>query len=223
MILNRKGAIYFSESLALKIVSLLLALILWITILGFKREEVTKNVRFEPLVAPGMVITSKFPSYIQFKLSGPRVLLKDVDRRVQPIRPDLRRHKETVIPIAISEDLLGELPNGVKVVSYSPAILSLRLEEFIERKVSVKPTLQGNVATGQMVSKVEVDPPQITVAGPRSVIEELDSIPTEPFDTQDVHGTKEGVVAVEADASRGLRLPQLREVKVRIYTKRKTP
>src|SRR5215210_1900531 len=88
--INNKGSIAFSESLALKAVSLLLALILWITILGFKREEMKKNVKFEPLLPPGVVLVNKIPQFIQFTLSGPRVLLKDIEKKTQPIRPDLR-------------------------------------------------------------------------------------------------------------------------------------
>src|SRR5580698_5558003 len=103
---SRKGAMQFSESLALKAVSLLLALILWITILGFKREELKKNVKFEPLLPPGVVLTNKIPQYIQFTLSGPRVLLKDIEKKTQPIRPDLRHTHDNTVVLSISEDLI---------------------------------------------------------------------------------------------------------------------
>ena len=100
--MSDKTSMHFSESLALKAVSLLLALILWITILGFKREEIRKNVKLEPLLPPGMVIINKIPSHIQFTLSGPRVVLKNIEKKLQPIRPDLRRTKETTIGFSIS-------------------------------------------------------------------------------------------------------------------------
>ena len=145
---NQKGAMNFSESLALKAVSLLLALILWITVLGFKKEEMRKNVKFEPLVAPGMMITNKIPSHIMFTLRGPRVLLNDVEKKLPPIRPDFRRSKDLTIPVAISEVLLGELPAGVTVISYHPSNLLIRLEEVVERNVPVRPSLRGLPAQG---------------------------------------------------------------------------
>ena len=49
--LSNQGSITFTESLGLKSVSLLLALILWITILGFKREELKKNVKSAKKIA----------------------------------------------------------------------------------------------------------------------------------------------------------------------------
>src|SRR5690606_28536205 len=142
-------------------------LILWITILGFKKEEMRKQVKFEPLVAPGMMITNKIPTHIMYTLRGPRVLLKDVEKKIQPIRPDLRRTKETTIPIGISEDLIGELPAGVSVVSYHPSNLLIRLEDIVERYVPVKPTLRGLPAQGYDIGKVTVSPEKVVVAGPR--------------------------------------------------------
>ena len=59
--------------------------------------EPTWGLWLEPLLPPGVVITNKIPSYIQFTLSGPRVLLKDVEKKIHPIRPDLRRSRETTI------------------------------------------------------------------------------------------------------------------------------
>ena len=57
----QRGSIPFWESFALKVVSFLLALILWVTFLGLKREEMHKRVKLEPLLAPGIMITNSPP------------------------------------------------------------------------------------------------------------------------------------------------------------------
>ncbi|MBI4405779.1 MAG: YbbR-like domain-containing protein [Deltaproteobacteria bacterium] len=218
--LGNHGTLYFSESLALKAVSLLLALILWITILGFKREELKKNVKFEPLLAPGMMITSKIPNHIQFTLSGPRVLLKDAEKKIQPIRPDLRHTRESTIPITISDDYLGELPMGVRVVSFYPPNLIVRVEEVLEKYVPVKPTIKGTPASGYELAIIRAEPNRVAVSGPKSFLETLDSVGTEPVDLTDIKGSKELVVGVEVDASQGYRLSRDRTVRVRVITKR---
>lgn len=210
----------FSESLALKAVSLLLALILWITILGFKREEMTLRVKFEPLIAPGKTITSTIPTYIQYTLSGPRVLLKDVERKVQPIRPDLRKSQETTIPIGITEENLKEIPAGVKVISYKPTSFVIQLEEIVEQEVAVRPTLRGLPAPGFEIAQVQSIPGRVTIAGPRSRFEELPFVGTEVVDTQDISATKEVTAPIEVDASKGFRLSRERAVKVRVVVRR---
>lgn len=215
-----RGAMQVSESLALKAVSLLLALILWITILGFKREELKKNVKLEPLLPPGMMITNNIPSYIQFTLSGPRVLLKDAEKRIAPIRPDLRKTRETTIGISITEDLIGELPSGVRVTSFSPPNVLIRLEEIIERYVTVKPTFHGALAADTEIARVSIYPSKIAVLGPRSLVDSLESVGTEPFDIEGVEGSKEGAAEVEVDTSQGLQLSREKVVRIRLQTRR---
>ncbi len=210
----------FSESLALRAVSLLLALILWITILGFKREEVKKNVKLEPLLPPGMMITSKIPPYIQFTLSGPRVWLKDAEKRIQPIRPDLRRTHENTIGLSISEDLIGELPVGVRVTNFFPSQIIIRLEEVTERYLPIRPSLHGSPASGYEVKIVGITPEKVPVSGPKSALANLEWLGTEPIDLQDFKGAKELEVAVEVDAAQGFQLSREKTVTVKMVTKR---
>lgn len=217
---DTKGSMQFTESLALKAVSLLLALILWITILGFKREELKKNVKLEPLLPPGMMITNKIPPYIQFTLTGPRVWLKEAEKKIQPIRPDLRRSRDTTIGFSISEDLIGDMPVGVRVTSFYPPQVLIHLEEVVERYVPVKPTLSGSPSPGHEVNNVKVVPNKVAVSGPKSLLQSMESVGTEPFDIQDLQGSKEGVVAAEVDSAQGLQLSRDKVIKVRVMTKK---
>ncbi len=219
--LNNHGSLTFSEGLALKAVSLLLALILWITILGFKQEELKLEVKLEPLLAPSMMITNRIPSHVQFTFAGPRVLLKDVERKVQPIRPDLRRTPETTIGFAISEDLLGDiLPRGVRVVGFFPPNILIRLEEIVERYVDVRPAIVGKVAADHEIAAVKAYPSKIAVSGPRGPLQMLSAVSTEPFDVEGLTGSKEGVVGVEVDPTQGFQLSRDKVVRVRVNTRR---
>lgn len=217
---NDRGSLAFTESLALKAVSLLLALILWITILGFKREEIKKNVKLEPLLPPGVMIVNKIPAYIQFTLSGPRVLLKDVERKIQPIRPDLRRDRDRLVTFSVSEDLIGELPVGVRVVGYYPPQINIQVEELIERYVTVSPSLRGATAAGYEISSLKADPAKIAVSGPRSLVNQLESIGTEPIDIEGLKGSKEADAEVVVDNTAGFQLSRDKLVRVRISTRR---
>lgn len=216
--LGEKGSMQFSESLALKAVSLLLALILWITILGFKREEIRKNVKLEPLLPPGMVVINKIPSHIQFTLSGPRVVLKNIEKKIQPIRPDLRRTRENTVGFSVSEDLLGDLGNGVRVTSFYPPNILIRLEEVVERYVAVKGNYKGFPAEGYEVSSVKVSPGKVAVSGPKGLLQLVESIGTEPLDIEGLKGSKEGVVSVEVDTSQGFQLSRDKVVKIKVNT-----
>ena len=217
---NTHGSIAFSESLALKAVSLLLALILWITILGFKREEVKVLVKLEPLLPPGVMITNKIPTHIQFTLLGPRVLLKDVEKKDKLIRPDLRHTRDNTVVLSINEDNAGDLPVGVRVTGFYPPTVLVRLEEVVESYIPVKPTLKGQLADGEELGQVKAIPSKIAVSGPKSLLQMLESIGTEPVDVEGLKGSKETVAAVEVDTEQGFRLSRDKVVRVRVTTKR---
>lgn len=210
----------FTESLALKVVSLLLALILWITILGFKREELRKAVKLEPMFPPGKVLLNRIPSQIQFTIVGPRVLLKDVEKKLQPIRPDLRNTRENTIALSMTEDLLDELPAGVKVTAIQPPNVVVRLEEVIERKIPVKPISLGATPEGWEVVSLRATPNEVAVTGPRSVVENLESVGTEPILLEDIDQSTSKEVTVEVDGSQGLQLSRQKVVTVKITMKR---
>lgn len=218
--MSDRATMQFSESLALKAVSLLLALILWITILGFKREEIRKNVKLEPLLPPGMVIINKIPSAIQFTLSGPRVVLKNIEKKLPPIRPDLRRTRETTISFSISEDLLGDLGNGVRVTSFYPPNILIRLEEVVERYIPVKATWKGNPGEGYEIGPIKVTPSKVAVSGPKGLLQLVDAVGTEPIDIEGLKGTKEFEIPVEVDNTQGFDLSREKVVKVKLTTRK---
>lgn len=205
-----------SESFLLKAVGLLLALILWVTILGFKHEELKKQVKLEPLLPPGMVITSKVPKSILFTFSGPRVLLKDLERKLEPMRPDLRRSRDTTI-VYSSEDLLGELPNGIRVVGYYPPNVLIRLEEIVEKRVKVKPTLTGNPPASYQIASIAIIPAEVEVLGPRSLMDSLTDVATAPIDVTGLVSDKEADVEVSLDSDQGVQTTAtIVHVKIRV-------
>ncbi|MBY0370692.1 hypothetical protein K2X33_08400 [bacterium] len=217
---SNRGSIPFWESFALKVVSFLLALILWVTFLGLKREELHKRVKLEPLLAPGTTITNRIPTHIDFTLSGPRLLLKTVDKKLNPIQPDLRRNRESTIGFTISEDLLGELPKEVRVVAFSPTNVLIRVEEVVERYIPVSPSLQGSTEAGWEVESVTVTPSKVAVRGPKSVLGRIDSVGTAPIDIEHLTGVMETEVQAEVDTVQNLALSRDGLVKVKIRTKK---
>jgi len=219
-IFNNQGAIHFSESLALKAVSVLLGLILWITILSLKAEEKKIRVPLQPLLPAGTQIINNIPNAIEFTLSGPRVWLNEIEKRVQPIQPDLRKTRDTTIGFSISEDLLGELPLGVKVMNYYPTQILIRLDEMGEKYIKIKPNIAGNPAPGIEVMEVKSTPNKVAVSGPLSILESLEAVGTEEISVDNLKAPKEYKVKVEVDEQKGLKLSRETEVRVRVITRK---
>ncbi len=218
---NKPKGLHFSESLALKLVSLLLSLILWVTILGFKKEELEKQVPIEFLLPPGVVITNKIPHTILFRLSGPRIALKNVEKHILPIRPDLRHTTENTIAFTVSEELLGELGGKVKVLSFAPSHILIRLEEIVQRQIPVKPVFKGAMTPPFEVKGWKIHPPSLMISGPKSVLEILENVWTEPIDLATLDPKSETQVTVGIDRLQGMELPHEQAVRVRINFKQR--
>jgi len=220
ILVNSRGSLHFNESLALKAVSLLLSLILWVTVLGYRGEDLKKNVRLEPQLPPGMMIVNKIPSSIQFTLTGPRVMLEAADKRIQPIRLDLTHTRQATNGFSVTEDLLGELPPGVRVTSISPPQVLIRLEEVVEKYIPVKATVTGKLPAGYEVVTVKTSPSKIAVSGPKGLLDSLEFIGTEAFNVEGANSNVEGSVDAEVDASQGFQLSRDKTVKVRVIVKK---
>lgn len=220
MLFEQKGSLSLSESLSLKAVSLLLSLILWISVIGFKPEEMKKNIAFEPLLPPGRVLTNKIPNQIQITFLGSRVLLKEVEKKLKPIRPDLSRVKENYYSYSFSEDQLGDIPSGVKVLGVYPPALPMRLEEVIQKRVTVRVSTFGQLAEGLELKNIQVNPSQVTISGPKSILEPIDFVSTEEVNLESAAHNKEEIVTLEVDTSLGIDLPKEKVVQIKIFTKK---
>ena len=190
---NNRGLLKFSESLALKAVSLLLSLILWVTILGYRREEIKKEVRLEPQLPPGMMIVNKIPATISFTLSGPRVMLELAEKRIQAIRLDLTHTRQATNGFTVTEADLGELPNGVRVTSIFPP---------------------------QVLVEIKASPSKVAVSGPKGLLEALEFIGTEALNIEGVKTTTSGTVDAEVDNTQGFQVSRDKTVKVRVIIRK---
>jgi YbbR domain-containing protein len=63
--------------------------------------------------------------------------------------------------------------NLVRILEISPAALTVRLDTRGEKAVRVRVTVYGNPPLGFVVRSTEVDPPQVKVAGPQTVVDQV--------------------------------------------------
>lgn len=82
-----------------------------------------------------------------------------------------------------------------------PMVLSLRLERKVVKTVSVHPDFQGQPGKNYELSGFQVNPSITTIEGPRSVIEKITSVRTEPVELRGKTDTFTIKVRVESDST----------------------
>ena len=177
----------------LKVLSVVLAILLWMMVAG--EETVERGLRI-PLelqqFPPALELKNEPPSNVDVRVrggSGALSRLSPVDvvavldlhtaqagQRLFPLTPDQVR-----------------APFGVEVVQITPATVALVFERSAFKQVPVViPGIEGKPAPGFIVGKWTVDPATVEIVGPESAVKRATTALTEPIS---VAGARERVRA----------------------------
>ncbi len=193
--MNRWARNWIFHNIGTKVVSVLIAIVLWIVVLGSRNVETTKEIPIEVVTGEGLVVANDIPDRVAFRLSGPKAFLRVMlDRRDSPIRVDLSSAKSGIVTYRFFSDSI-RLPIGVKVLSVTPSTLVVRLEPEDTKQLPVRVALRGAVPSGYHLREALAEPKTVSVRGARSRLAAMDELVTLPVD---VNGAREGF---ETDAS----------------------
>lgn len=173
-----------------KIISLILAIILWVFVKSKSGGEVGLVVPLEFYRVPSnAIVTQVTEEAINVRVNGSFLQLERLPTREIRARIDLSRAR----PGTNSYDILPDnfnIPRGLKVTQISPSSVKVELDRVMEKVVQVKAAVKGRPARGYRVSKISVDPPYIALQGARSQLTGLTEVSTEVVD---ISGLKETV------------------------------
>ncbi len=175
----------FESNLFLKLISLLVAFIIWGFISGQKTPKIieknfTAPVYFEN-TSENMILTRDVLYEITVQVRGAEQIIKKIKPEDIYITIDLKNKKFGMHSIPLTEDLVHK-PEGVKIVNIIPNTIQFKIEKKIKRIVPVKANLVGELPDNLEVKKVIVTPPTVTVEGPQSVLEKIQYFQTEVID-----------------------------------------
>jgi YbbR domain-containing protein len=117
-----------TDNLSYKIVSLFIALILWLTILGRRDFSLTKTIDIELMTGPNKVVVSQSVEMAKVKVSGPRTALKKfMDSGLsQLLIIDISDKGEGEFDVEIPLSQI-DVPFGVKVISVKPPLVRAKV------------------------------------------------------------------------------------------------
>jgi YbbR domain-containing protein len=164
----------------LKLLSLLVALLLWMAVSGEETVERGLRVPLELQQLPaGVELTGDVPTTVDVRVQGgsstlSRVLAGDVVAVL-----DLRsaRPGRRVFPLTADQ---VRVPFGVDVVQITPSAITLVFEGSASRSVPVVPAVDGRPAPGFVVGPMTAEPSVVEVVGPEGAVKRATEAVTEP-------------------------------------------
>ena len=178
----------------LKVISLILAIILWVFVKSKSGGEVGLVIPLEFYRVPiSLIVTHVSDEAINVRINGSFMQLQRLPTREIRARIDLSRARPGINSFDILPDNFN-ISKTLDITQISPSSVKVDLDRVMDKIVHVKTEIKGKPARGYRVTKITVDPPYISLQGAQSELAGLKEVFTEEVD---ISGLKESV-GVEA-------------------------
>jgi YbbR domain-containing protein len=206
------------RQLGLKILAILLASLLWLTVAGEHVVERSIRVPLEFRNIPeALEIVGNTPDTVDVRLRGSSAVLSRLQAGDIVANIDLANARSGSRLFHIRNDEV-RAPYGVEVSQVVPATLSLELEKSARRRVPVVPAIEGDPSPGFVVGRYTVEPATVEIVGPDSHVRQVAEATTEPVSVKDAKTrVRDGVTIGVADSSVRLSQAQSANVIVEIW------
>ena len=171
-----------TRNLGLKLFSLAAAFALWLAYSGARELTTSLPVSVQYRNIPkNLEISSNIVEQVHLILRGPAPLLARLASSQFPVVIDLSSvSRPGVNAFTINRANVG-LPAGIVLERAIPAQVQIRTEPRISRQVPVLPAFEPDSAVS-FVASWQITPPTLTIVGPQSRVDAIESVHTDPVD-----------------------------------------
>ncbi|MCZ6485783.1 MAG: CdaR family protein [Acidobacteria bacterium] len=191
-----RGLIF--NNLGLKGISLGLALLVWFQVAGQQtfQQKLSLPIQFVN-IPPQTEISNDYEKQVEVVIRSGRSTPSSVDEDLAVVI-DLRDATPGPEKLySLSEENIQDKPSGVEIVSITPNRIRLWLENTVQKSIEVVPELEGELAEGFEVTKVQAPP--VVISGPQSRVEKVSEAQTEPISIEGLSSTLVRNASVDID------------------------
>lgn len=200
---------------SLKVLALAFAFVMWIFVtIKTPHEEIPVEVKVVYKNPPReLVLMNEAPQSLLIRVSGSRLTLKSLKKRVLYYEIDLKGIRVGNSTFTIIPSKIDGLPVETHVTSINPSYFTLTYDRKISRTLKVKLITIAEPKKGYRIKSIQVTPKRIEVSGPEKILKTMDEIQTEPVDITDASFTIERDVTLD-QSIKGLEFVSQDTVKV---------
>ncbi len=169
---------FLTHNWFLKLFSVLVASLLWLTIASETNSVINRTVALEfQGIPPNMEITGETATEVDLQLRGSSSLLNEISPAdVAAVLSLVGEGPGSKIINLSSANI--QMPFGVEVLRIDPIRIQFDLERTLTRTLPVRAVVEGEPAEDFEVITYFVTPSTVNVVGPESSIRPLESLPT---------------------------------------------
>jgi|Deesub1362B_J571_1020462.scaffolds.fasta_scaffold00080_60 hypothetical protein len=173
----------FLNNIGLKLLSLALAVVLWYLISAKGVSEVTIEVPIEYVNIPqGYEIVYKNVDRVNITLFGSERILRSLKTEDLRVTVDMKGKTEGRLRYKITKKDI-KIPSAVNVSEIEPSQVEVLLDRTETKTVPVVVSLSGRLKDKY---KMEIEPSEIVIAGPSSILKKVRYVITDRIVPEDV-------------------------------------
>jgi YbbR domain-containing protein len=190
--------------LGLKIVSIVLAGVVWLIVAGDQTVERGLRVPLEfQQFPPGLELVGEPPTGVDVRIRGAAASVARMSPGEMAAVLDLRSATAGRRLFQITPEHV-RVPFGIEVVQVAPATVAMAFERSARRQVPVVPVVEGVPSPGFVIGPITSDPQIVEVIGPESAVANATEALTETVNVDGAHAV------VVQDVTVGFLDPSLR-------------
>jgi hypothetical protein len=206
-----------------KMLSIAIASLLWIAIVGEQELATAIDIPVEYRNFPkAYEVSSGSVNRVNLLVRGPSGKMNDTFLKDVAVVVDLEGVKRPGDWTFNLDDRAIHVPAGLELERVIPSQIRMRFEERFARDLPIQIRYSGNPMPGYRVARHELSPDHLRVVGPRSRVEQLQSIDTDPIDLNGIITESEIRVSTFVDDPQ-LRIDGNSIVRVRLVMERIGP
>ncbi len=184
----------FVEDWSLKLLALAITLVAWFAVTGQNKPvTIRTSVQLNLIRPDNLEISNDPPKTVDVLLTGSRRDLEWISTPNLVATVDVSDQKPGERVVRLSTERVDmDLPEGVKIESFQPSTIPIRLEPRIEQAREVEIRIEGSPAEGYEIYAINPVQTSVRVRGPASRIDALKKATTE---TISVDGKTESFTA----------------------------
>ena len=194
------------KNLGLKVISLLLAIGVWMVVSAPRRERVIErafsaSISLVSMPRDYLIVTpTTVPEKVTVRLRGRRSDLDALSSRALEAIVDLGWIQQSGEATITLRPQAFNVPQDVELVAIDPNKFRFRVEELRQRAVAVRPFLVGDVPEGYIAGEPVANPNRALISGPASQILAASEVGTERIIMTGRDATFTQSVAVVSDS-----------------------
>lgn len=174
---------FFLDNLPWKLLSVLLAFLLWIAVAH--EPELATSISVPVLfknIPNDLDIASDVPDRVHLEIRGPAPRLTPESLAQTAAVLDLKESQAGEQTFTLNDSSIRQLPMGVGFYRAVPSQIALRLERLYSKDVAIEPRYTKSAPDGYSVVGYTFEPAKVTIRGPEDRLQTIDHVTTDPID-----------------------------------------